>query len=72
MSGLLVVNEVNQSIQKSELRIGILAFAGDSWATNQGIIGPEYQRIRIEQEKFFLHTTNVNFWAKNRGAKFIK
>jgi hypothetical protein len=32
---LLVVDEIYQCVEESELSVGIFAFAGNSWATNQ-------------------------------------
>ena len=46
-------------IGKSELRVGISSFAGDSGTSDQGVIGSENQRHRVEQVQFFLHDIKV-------------
>ena len=46
-------------IGKSELRVGISSFTGDSGTSDQSVIGSENQRHRVEQVQFFLHGIKV-------------
>ncbi len=54
MRGLLVVDQVDQGIRETELRIGVASLGCDPRAADQRIIGAEDQRHGVQEEDSFI------------------
>jgi hypothetical protein len=61
MGRLLFIQQIDEGVGKPELRIRILAFAGDAWITDQRVIRPEDEGERIQQKKFFFHVSCLQY-----------
>lgn len=56
MGGPLLAQHLFQSVDKPEYRRRVEAVAGQARHLYEGIVGAEYQRIRIkEKQAFFIH-----------------
>jgi hypothetical protein len=61
MGRLLFIQQIDEGVGKPELRIRILAFAGDAWITDQRVICPEDEGERIQQKKSFFHVSRLQY-----------